>query len=82
MRTGGHCRGLNGRVVRPITRLQIPTRLYGMHRILSYYLESGNLAEDRDSSVSSATRYGLVPPGCKTAEAWLLPNVPHRADVK
>jgi hypothetical protein len=45
--------------MRPITRLQFPTRLYGTHRLLSYYLEIGNLAEDRDSSIGIATPYEL-----------------------
>lgn len=66
MRTGGHFRGLNGRVMRPITRLQFPTRLYGIHRLLSYCLEGGNLAEEQDSSVGIVTPYGLDDPGIKT----------------
>jgi hypothetical protein len=70
MRTGGHCRGLNGRNMRPITRLQFPTRLYGTHRLLSYYLEIGNLAEDRDSSIGIATRYELDGPEIENRWGW------------
>ena len=66
MRTGCPLQGLNGRVTTPITPLHFPTRPHGLYTLLSYYLESGNLAEDWDSSVGIQTYYGLDGPGIET----------------